>query len=224
MLHPTTPWGVTRNSIAIIGSGSWATAIAKMVVERTGHIGWYIRKPENIAEFKRLHHNPDYLTTLQFDTGEITFYSDINLIARKYDTLIFVVPSPYLKGYLDNLTTDISKKTVVSAIKGMVAGQDMLVSDYMKVRFGVKPERMMCIGGPTHAEEVAMRHFTFLTIGCTHLDTARRFAALLRSDYVKAEASSDIVGIEYAAILKNIYAICAGICYGLRYGDNFLAV
>lgn len=224
VLHPTTPWGVTGNSIAIIGSGSWATAVAKMVVERTGHIGWYIRRPEQIAEFRRLHHNPSYLTSLQFDTGEISFYSDINQLARKYDTLIFVVPSPYLKGYLDNITVDLSRKNVVSAIKGMVAGQDMLVSDYMRVRFGIKPERIMCIGGPTHAEEVAMHHLTMLTIGCAHLNTARKFATLMRSDYVRAEASADITGIEYAAILKNIYAICAGICNGLRYGDNFLAV
>lgn len=224
VLHPTTPWGVTGNSIAIIGSGSWATAVARMVVERTGHIGWYIRRPEQIAEFRRLHHNPSYLTSLQFDTGEISFYSDINQLAKKYDTLVFVVPSPYLKGYLDNITVDLSRKTVVSAIKGMVAGEDMLVSDYMRVRFGIKPERIMCIGGPTHAEEVAMHHLTMLTIGCAHLNTARKFAAMMRSDYVRAEASADITGIEYAAILKNIYAICAGICNGLRYGDNFLAV
>lgn len=210
--------------IAIIGGGSWATAIAKMVVEQTGHIGWYMRREDRIADFKRLGHNPAYLTSLLFDTDDINFSPDINAIARRYDTLIFVTPSPYLKKHLAKLTADISGKTIVTAIKGIVPDEDMVVSEYFHSRYNVPYDHIMCIGGPSHAEEIAMRRLTYLTIGCADVTMAAEFADLLRSNYVRVETSADITGIEYAAILKNVYAICAGICNGLRYGDNFLAV
>ena len=224
VLHPMKPWGGIEGGVAIIGGGSWATAIAKMVVARTGHIGWYMRRSDRIAEFKKLGHNPAYLTALNFDTNQITFSADLNEIARKYDTLIFVTPSPYLKNHLAKLTTDISAKTIVTAVKGIVPDEDMVVSEYFHTRYNVPQEHILCIGGPSHAEEVAMNRLTYLTIGCTDEKTSEAFANVLRSDYVRVETSEDIVGIEYAAVLKNVYAICAGICNGLRYGDNFMAV
>lgn len=224
VLHPTKPWGGIEGGIAIIGGGSWATAIAKMVVTKTGHIGWYMRRSDRIADFKKLGHNPAYLTSLAFDTDEITFSPDINAIARKYDTLIFATPSPYLKNHLKKLTVDISGKTIVTAVKGIVPDEDMVVSEYFRTRYNVPSEHVLCIGGPSHAEEVAMRRLTYLTIGCADAKTAEAFANVLRSNYVRVETSTDIIGIEYAAVLKNVYAICAGICNGLRYGDNFMAV
>ena len=224
VLHPMKPWGGIEGGIAIMGGGSWATAIAKMVVEQTGHIGRYMRRSDRIADFKRLGHNPAYLTGLCFDTDEISFSADINAIARRYGTLIFVMPSPYLKQHLAKLTTDISGKTIVTAIKGIVPEEDVVVSEYFHSRYNVPYDHLLCIGGPSHAEEIAMRRLTYLTIGCTDVKTARQFASILASDYVRVETSADITGIEYAAVLKNVYAICAGICNGLRYGDNFLAV
>lgn len=225
VMHPTKPWGgIANESIAIMGGGSWATAIAKMVVSQTGHIGWYMRRADRIADFKRLGHNPAYLTSLTFDTDEINFSTDINAIARKYDTLIFVTPSPYIKNHLSKLTADISGKTIVTAVKGIVPDEDMVVSEYFRTRYNVPADHILCIGGPSHAEEVAMRRLTYLTIGCTDERMALSFANVLRSDYVRVETSADIIGIEYAAVLKNVYAICAGICNGLRYGDNFMAV
>lgn len=224
VLHPTKPWGGVEGGIAIIGGGSWATAIAKIVVGRTRHIGWYMRRSDRIAEFKRLGHNPAYLTTLNFDVSQISFYADLNAVARKYDTLIFVTPSPYLKNHLAKLTADISGKTIVTAVKGIVPDEDMVVSEYFHTRYNVPQDHILCIGGPSHAEEVAMDRLTYLTIGCTEEKTAEAFANVLRSDYVRVETSEDIMGIEYAAVLKNVYAICAGICNGLRYGDNFMAV
>lgn len=224
VLHPTKPWGGVSGGIAVMGGGSWATAIAKMVVSQTGHIGWYMRRADRIADFKRLGHNPAYITSLSFDTDQITFSADINAIARKYDTLIFATPSPYLKNHLAKLTTDISEKTIVTAVKGIVPDEDMVVSEYFRTRYNVPPEHILCIGGPSHAEEVAMRRLTYLTIGCADEHMAKLFADVLRSSYVRVETSADIRGIEYAAVLKNVYAICAGICNGLRYGDNFMAV
>ncbi len=210
--------------VAIMGGGSWATGIAKMVVSKTGHIGWYMRREDRIADFKRLGHNPAYLTSLLFDVDEIAFSADINAVARKYDTLIFATPSPYLKNHLKKLTVDISGKTIVTAIKGIVPDEDMVVSEYFHTRYNVPYSHILCIGGPSHAEEIALGRLTYLTIGCTDEQMARAFAETLRSDYVRTEVSTDIIGIEYAAVLKNVYAICVGICNGLRYGDNFIAV
>lgn len=216
--------GEGLRGFAIIGGGSWATAIAKMVVSNTGHIGWYMRREDRIADFKRLGHNPAYLTALQFDADQISFSADINAVARKYDTLIFATPSPYLKNHLKKLTADISGKTIVTAIKGIVPDEEMVVSEYFHSRYNVPYNRILCIGGPTHAEEIALGRLTYLTIGCADEHMARKFADTLRSDYAKTEISTDIMGIEYAAVLKNVYAICVGICNGLRYGDNFIAV
>lgn len=222
-LSPSRRRGIGR-SYAIIGGGSWATAIARMVVSHTGHIGWYMRRADRIAAFKKLGHNPAYLTSLQFDVDEVSFSADINAVARKYDTLVFATPSPYLKNHLKKLTVDISGKTIVTAIKGIVPDEDMVVSEYFHSRYNVPYSHILCIGGPSHAEEIALKRLTYLTIGCTDEMMARSFAEVLQNDYVRTEISTDIIGIEYAAVLKNVYAICVGVCNGLRYGDNFIAV
>jgi glycerol-3-phosphate dehydrogenase (NAD(P)+) len=210
--------------IAIIGGGSWATAIAKVMIEKSGHIGWYMRREDRIEAFKKIGHNPAYLTSVHFDIDKIEFSCDINQIARSYDTLIFVTPSPFLKIHLQKLTVDISKKLIVSAIKGIVPEEDMVCSEYFHKMYRVPRERFVCISGPSHAEEVAMERLTYLTIASADTNVAQTFANLISTDYIKTETSSDVIGIEYAAVLKNVYAIASGICSGLKYGDNFKAV
>jgi len=210
--------------IAIIGSGSWATAIAKIVVEHTHHIGWYFRRDDRIEEFRRRGHNPAYLTAVRFNLDEIVFSSDINRIVQEYDTLVFVTPSPYLKALLKKLKTKLSTKLVVTAIKGIVPDENLVCSEYFHEAYGVPYDNLAVIGGPSHAEEVAMERLTYLTVGCADLDKARAFTEVLASAYVKTKTSPDVLGIEYASVLKNVYAIAAGICSGLKYGDNFQAV
>ena len=211
--------------IAIIGGGSWATAIAKMVVGHTHHIGWYMRRDDRIKDFKRLGHNPAYLMSARFDVNEIFFSSDINEIADLYDTLVFVTPSPYLKNHLKKLKTRISDKFIVTAIKGIVPDENLVCSEYFHQVHGVPHENLACIGGPSHAEEIAMERLSYLTIGCADTAKAQAFAEeCLSSEYIKTKTSDDVIGIEYSAVLKNVYAIAAGICGGLKYGDNFHAV
>jgi len=210
--------------IAIIGSGSWATAIAKIVIEHTHDIGWYFRKEDKIEEFKRKGHNPAYLTSVHFNLNEIFFSSDINEIVEEYDTLVFVTPSPYLKDLLKKLKKELHSKLIVTAIKGIVPDEDLVCSEYFHKAYSVPYENLAVIGGPSHAEEVAMERLTYLTIGCSDVDKARSFSEKLASSYVKTKTSQDVIGIEYASVLKNVYAIAAGICYGLKYGDNFQAV
>ena len=210
--------------IAIIGSGSWATAIAKIVIEHTHDIGWYFRKEDKIEEFKRKGHNPAYLTRVHFNLNEIFFSSDINEIVEEYDTLVFVTPSPYLKDLLKKLKKELHSKLIVTAIKGIVPDEDLVCSEYFHKAYNVPYENLAVIGGPSHAEEVAMERLTYLTIGCSDVDKARSFSEKLASSYVKTKTSQDVIGIEYASVLKNVYAIAAGMCYGLKYGDNFQAV
>lgn len=210
--------------IAIIGGGSWATAIAKIVVVKTHHIGWYMRRDDRIEDFRRLGHNPAYLVSLRFDINEIDFSSDINYIVENYDTLIFVTPSPYLKNHLRKLKTRIKDKFVITAIKGIVPDENLVCSEYFHNVYDVPHENLACIGGPSHAEEVALERLSYLTIGCVNTEKAKAFAELIASDYIKTKTSTDVIGIEYASVLKNVYAIAAGICSGLKYGDNFQSV
>ena len=210
--------------IAIIGGGSWATAIAKIVVNHTHHIGWYMRRDDRIEDFIRLGHNPAYLTSAHFDVDEIFFSSDLNKIAKTYDTLVFVTPSPYLKNHVKKLKTNIRDKFIVTAIKGIVPDENLICSEYFHKRFDVGYDNLACIGGPSHAEEVALDRLSYLTVACRDLVKAKAFTDVLDSDVIKTKLSSDVVGIEYSSVLKNVYAIAAGICNGLKYGDNFQAV
>ena len=210
--------------IAIIGGGSWATAIAKIVVEHTRHIGWYMRRDDRIEDFKRLGHNPAYLTSVHFNIGEIEFFSDINKIVQAYDTLIFVTPSAYIKNHLKRLKTRIRDKFVVTAIKGIVPDENLVCSEFFHQVYDVPYENLACLGGPSHAEEVALERLSYLTVGCSDHEKAQAFSEILACDYIKTKTSSDVIGIEYASVLKNVYAIAAGICNGLKYGDNFMSV
>ena len=210
--------------IAIIGGGSWATAIAKIVVGHTHHIGWYMRRDDRIADFLRMGHNPAYLTSVHFNTEEIFFSSDINKVVDLYDTLVFVTPSPYLKNHLKKLKTRIRDKFIVTAIKGIVPDENLVCSEYFHHVYDVPYDNLACIGGPSHAEEVALERLSYLTVGCTDIEKAKSFTQLLSSNYIKTKTSSDVIGIEYSSVLKNVYAIAAGICSGLKYGDNFQAV
>ena len=158
--------------IAIIGGGSWATAIAKIVVSHTHHIGWYMRRDDRIEDFRRLSHNPAYLTSVHFNTDEIHFDSDLNRIAQQYDTLVFVTPSPYLKSHLKKLKTRIRDKFIITAIKGIVPDENLVCSEYFHQVYDIPYENLACIGGPSHAEEVAMERLSYLTIGCEDEDKA----------------------------------------------------
>lgn len=210
--------------IAVMGGGSWATALAKLLMNNCERISWYMRRDDRIEEFKRDGHNPAYLTDVNFDIDRIDFSSDINEVCSRADTLLLVMPSPYFTAHVDKITTDISGKAVVSAVKGIVPEANKLVTDYMQERFGVARDYSLVISGPCHAEEVALDRPSYLTIGCPDLANAEAFARMITGRNTHAITSSDVNGIEYAAVLKNVYAIAAGIVHGMKTGDNFCAV
>ncbi len=209
--------------IAVMGGGSWATALAKLMLNNNEQILWYMRRPDRIADFQKTGHNPVYLSDVSFDTSRITFTSDINEVCRLADTLLLAVPSPYFKGHISQITEDLSGKHIVNAIKGIVPDENMLITQYMQKQFGVDPQNQLVVSGPCHAEEVALERLSYLTVASPSREKAAAFAQRLESRKLKTVLSSDVEGVEYGGVLKNVYAICAGILHGLKNGDNFLA-
>ena len=213
-----------KSKIAVIGGGSWATAIAKIVLANADSINWYMRRQEQIDEFIRLSKNPSYLTGVKFDTDRIHFTSDINKLVRTSDILIFATPSPFLKQHLKKLKRKLDNKFIVSAIKGIVPDENMIVTDYFEQLYNVPKDNIAVLAGPCHAEEVALERLSYLTIACTSREKARMLAQRFNTSFIRTSISDDIMGIEYSSVMKNIYSIAAGICHGLKYGDNFQAV
>ncbi len=213
-----------QNRFAVIGSGSWATAIAKMLQANGVCFNWFMRRSETVKRFKELKHNPKYLTDVSFDTGKITFYTDLGKCVQASDVLIFVIPAAFIYKTLEKLTEDISQKTIVSAIKGMVPETGELSTDFFVNRYNVSHENLCVIKGPCHAEEIALERLSYLTVAGQDAKRSSLLAEALQTSYVKLTLSDDVVGAEYAAVLKNVMAIATGVAYGLRYGDNFQAV
>ncbi|TDO04672.1 NAD(P)H-dependent glycerol-3-phosphate dehydrogenase [Sunxiuqinia elliptica] len=210
--------------IAIIGSGSWATALAKILLNNVEHINWYFRNTDNIDQFKRFGHNPNYLRGVEFDIDRISFFDNLDQIIEESDLLVLAIPSAFLHDSLKEVTVDMSHKFIVSAVKGIVPHGNQIVGSYLHETFKVPYDRVGVIAGPCHAEEVALERLSYLTIASPDIKRAADFANLLECEYIRAHVSDDIFGTEYASVLKNIVAIASGIVHGLRYGDNFQAV
>lgn len=215
---------IKTDKVAVIGSGSWATALSKMLLENVGEINWFFRKTTTIEQFKKLEHNPRYLPSVEFDTSRINFYSNINNIIDNSDILVLAVPSAFLPVILGEIKTDISSKYILSGIKGIVSEENLLVVEYLNKYFNVPSELIGIITGPCHAEEVALEKLSYLTIAGMDEVRVAQFAQLVSSDYIFTTVSDDIWGTEYSSVLKNVMSIAAGIAHGLRYGDNFHAV
>ncbi|MEA4975605.1 MAG: NAD(P)H-dependent glycerol-3-phosphate dehydrogenase [Paludibacter sp.] len=213
-----------RHKIAILGGGSWATAIAKILLNNVSEINWYMRRQEQIDEFIRLSKNPSYLTGVKFDTDHIRFTNNINHVVAVSDILIFATPSPFLKQHLRKLRRRIDKKIIVSAIKGIVPEENLIITDFFEQVYNVPKENIAVLAGPCHAEEVALERLSYLTLASASRDKAKMLAQLFSTSFIKTSTSEDVMGMEYSSVMKNIYSIAAGICHGLKYGDNFQSV
>ncbi len=212
--------------IAVLGSGSWASAIASIILEHPDQkINWWIREPEIIEGMKETGRNPLYLSSVEYDVSRINFYSEVKSVIRDSSDLLFVLPSAFVSKTLEGLKPDdfVGKK-IHSAIKGLVPSTAQIITDYLHDNFAVSYDDMTVISGPSHAEEVAQEKLTYLTVASKNPELAQRASQFMKCRFVHTELSDDVEGIEYAAVLKNVYAIAAGICRGLGYGDNLLAV
>ncbi len=210
--------------IGLIGSGSWATAIAKMLLCNVDRLNWHVRNPKNIEAFRTTGRNPSYLSSVEFNTQKIFFSSDVNEIVENSDVLFLVVPSAFIKDALKSLKISLKDKYVISAIKGLIPDENMIIGTWLAQRMEVPIDRIGVVSGPCHAEEVALERLSYLTIACQNVELAREYAHLVTCPFIKTSVSDDIYGTEYSAVLKNIMAIASGVFHGLGYGDNFQAV
>ncbi len=209
---------------AVIGYGSWATAIVGLLTANETRVGWYVRNPEVLEGLLTEGRNPRYLSDMEFDRDRIAPSDDLDGIVREADILILATPSAYLKTFLEPLTVSLKDKFVVSAIKGIVPGDYKTIVEYIHDHYRLSYKQIGIFTGPSHAEEVSRGKLSYLTVVCTDPGNARSLGAKFATDYIHLSYSTDLYGIEYAAILKNIYALSVGIAVGLGYGDNFLAV
>ncbi|MCB0432090.1 MAG: glycerol-3-phosphate dehydrogenase [Mangrovimonas sp.] len=209
---------------AVFGAGSWATAIVKMLCENVEEVGWYMRSVYIKEHLLKERHNPSYISSVEFNLNKLKLSNDINQTALEADVLIFAIPSAFIYSELQKLTIDLTKKIVVSAVKGIIPESGLLVGEHFHDIYKLPFENIAVIAGPCHAEEVALERLSYLTISCADAAKAKQIASALSSEYIKTKISDDIIGTEYAVMLKNIYAIAAGIAHGLGYGDNFQSV
>jgi len=211
--------------VAVIGGGSWGTALVKILLNKDSYVNWWVRRQETVDYIKNYHRNPNYLRYAELYPERLLLSTDLKQIIDESDMLIFAIPAPFLKETLDKANiTDLSDKIIVSAIKGIVPFENNIVGDFFQSKYNVKPNNIGVIAGPCHSEEVSMQKLSYLTIAFKDNEKANFLAGRLQTRFMKISTTNDIVGTEYAAVLKNIIAIANGICIGLGYGDNFQAV
>lgn len=214
-----------NKKIAVIGSGSWATALVKILCNNTNNVSWYFRNPTDIDFVKQYTHNPRYLSSVTFDLNKLNLSNDLQSTVKDAQIVILAVPSAFINTTLKDLPKDIFKdKIVFSAIKGIVPEYNLIVGEYLNTVYNVPFSNIGVITGPCHAEEVALEKLSYLTLACSNVANAEELCQYMRCRYIKCSGSDDIYGTELSAVLKNVVAVAGGICHGLGYGDNFLAV
>jgi glycerol-3-phosphate dehydrogenase (NAD(P)+) len=216
---------MSNPSVAVIGGGSWATAIVKMLCNNAEKVHWWMRNNDTIEYIHKYKHNPQYLSSVELHTEKLALGSDLHKVIDAAEIIIMAVPSAFLKDALKSLTPeDLKGKIIISAIKGIIPEHNLIPGEFFNQVYNVPFDHFGVVTGPCHAEEVAMEKLSYLTVACQKKENAEALAGLIRCRYIRTTVSDDIYGTEYAAVLKNVFAIASGICHGLGYGDNFQAV
>lgn len=212
-------------TIAIIGAGSWATALVKILSEGTVKIHWWLRNKESLEHIKRYQRNPDYLSDVPIHPEKVILFENMKEAVQDADYVIIAIPAAFVQDALTQLApVDLENKVLVSAVKGVVPQKNWLITELLEQEYSVLPENMCVIAGPCHAEEVALEKQSYLTIASDNFAQAEIFAQLIANRFIRATPNNDVYGIEYSAVMKNIIALACGIAHGLNYGDNFQAV
>lgn len=211
--------------IGVIGGGSWATALVKLLTNNVDSLNWWMRNETAIEHIKQYSHNPNYLSSAQLDITKLNVSSDLELVIQNSDVLVLATPSAFIYDLFKDKTFEgLENKIMFSAVKGIIPEYHAIPARYIHKQFGIPYNRIGIISGPCHAEEIALERLSYLTIACPEEAIAQDFASVLNCRYLNTITSDDLFGTEFSAILKNIYAIASGICHGLGYGDNFQAV
>ena len=213
-----------ENNIAVLGAGSWGTAIIKMLCENVKEVLWYVRNSDHANEIIKLKRNPKYLKDLEIDVDKLLISSDIEMIIKKSNIIILAIPSPYINESLEKYKPILNQKIIFSGSKGVIPESHLVITDHLNKYYNIPYNNLGIISGPTHAEEIANEKLSYLTIGSSNKNICDFLSEKLKSSYIKTSISKDVIGIEYSAALKNIYSILVGISIGLGYGDNFISV
>jgi glycerol-3-phosphate dehydrogenase (NAD(P)+) len=216
---------IDYNQIAVIGGGSWATALIKIFTENKNNISWWLRNKQAGRHIKKYHHNPHYLSNVYLNKRKIKVYDDLGKAMKEAKFIVIAIPAAFVKTTLLQINpADLKDKIIVSAVKGIIPEDNLLVTELLEKYFNVPSEKIAVIAGPCHAEEVALEKQSYLSISSTSSETAQQFANLMNGRYIKTTINNDVYGVEYCAVMKNIIALACGITHGLNYGDNFQAV
>ena len=213
-----------NKNIGVLGAGSWGTALVKMLSENCDKIFWYSRNDIQIEEIIKTKKNPKYLKDLEIDTDKMSISSDLNFIIDNSDILIIAIPSPYIEKSLNEHKTALANKIIFSGSKGVIPESHLVITEHLHKEYNISFKNLGILSGPTHAEEIAKGKLSYLTVGSSNDEISKYLSKKLFSPYVHTSISNDVIGIEYAATLKNIYSILVGISFGLGYGDNFISV
>ncbi len=212
-------------TIGVVGNGSWATALVKILSDNGKKLNWWVRKSASIEYIKKRKHNPNYLSSAYLDISLLNFFDDVKELVRESELIVLAVPSAYIKDVLEQLEPgQLEGKKILSAIKGLVPSEDLLLNEYLQSKYKVQLNDYFAVLGPCHAEEVAAEKLSYLTFSGTDVATTSIIASYFNSPYINTIINDDILGVQYAAVLKNIYALGSGIAHGLEYGDNFQSV
>ena len=216
---------ISKRRVAMVGSGSWATSLVKLLLENHDTVVWYVRDCNMVDYIKTNGHNPYYMQSITFNPGRLVLTCDINQAVQMADIIVFCIPSAYFRDEISLLKpVSLENKFVLSAIKGMIPSENITIAEYFNSKHSIPYDRIGVISGPSHAEEVAMERLSYLTLSSKHRRVAESLCKIFACSYIKTIPGTDIFGVEYAAVLKNIYAIAAGISHSLSYGDNFISV
>jgi len=213
-----------KATIGVLGSGSWATALVKILTDSKLHVNWYVHDQEQAKKTKSSSRNPNYLSEVKFRPRRITVSNDINEVVSKSEWLVIAIPSVYLESELKKINQPLKDKIIVSGVKGFIPETQLIVGEHLHQYYQLPWEQFVVIGGPSHAEEIALERLSYLTLASKDKVKATQLHQLLGTSYLQMKISNDVVGIEYAATLKNVYALASGIAHGLGYGDNFQSV
>ena len=211
--------------VAVLGGGSWATALVKILLDNKVDIRWWMRNEESVKHIVAYSHNPNYLSSVELHINAKQITSDIKEAVKESDFILLATPSAFLKDVLELIgKNELAGKTFISAVKGVIPGNNQIIGEYLNAEWGMDFSQFAVVTGPTHAEEIALEKLSYLTIASQNSSLVEELHPYFGNRYVKTIPSDDIYGTEYAAVLKNIFAVASGICHGLNYGDNFQAV
>ena len=212
---------MTQKKIAVLGPGSWGTALSQVLNDNGHEVRIWGNVPEQIAEINENHTNKRYFSDVVLD-DKITGYNDLSAALAGIDAILFVVPTKVTRLVAKQVAEVLDHKVVVMhASKGLEQGTHERISTILEEEIPADlRSEVVVVSGPSHAEETIVRDLTLITAASKNLEDAKYVQELFSNDYFRLYTNVDVIGVETAAALKNVIAVGAGALHGLGFGDN----